>query len=143
MRSLLGLAVVLVAVLAPVAAMIAPPTRAGAPWPGWSGTPRPASRFPASASPSARPARNPTPRAGSPSPAFRPATTPSWPRRSQGARLEALASNGSVIFTAQTRRYLVSPGQDPVEIGSAMMGRGLYVGTDPYVVIAGSLFRVH
>jgi hypothetical protein len=79
----------------------------------------------------------------SPSPAFRPATTPSWPRRSQGARLEALASNGSVIFTAQTRRYLVSPGQDPVEIGSAMMGRGLYVGTDPYVVIAGSLFRVH
>jgi hypothetical protein len=63
---------------------------------------------------------------------------------SGGAHLEALSSDGAVIFTTSVElrgRYLVPPGGDAIEIGS-WLGRGLFVGSDAYVVIAGTLLRV-
>ena len=63
---------------------------------------------------------------------------------SGGAHLEALSCDGAVIFTTsveQRSRYLVPPGGDAIKVGS-WLGRGLFVGSDAYVVIAGTLFRV-
>jgi Carboxypeptidase regulatory-like domain len=63
---------------------------------------------------------------------------------SGGAHLEALSSDGAVIFSTGVelrRRYLVPPGGDAIEI-SSWLGRGLFVGSDAYVAIAGTLFRV-
>jgi hypothetical protein len=54
---------------------------------------------------------------------------------SAGAYLEALSSDGAVIFSTGVelrRRYLVPPGGDAIEIGS-WLGRGLFVGSDAYV----------
>lgn len=67
---------------------------------------------------------------------------------SVGAALEALAPNGALMLKTGpgwSRRLLVLAGDEAdeaIDIGSSRIGRGLFVGSDAYVAIAGALFRV-